>query len=71
MFQRDAAAGLRPHDARDELGVARDDLHAVAYWKAGRTNTEVDAEAMQRYTKAVADGLDLSDPVIVQDLEFA
>ncbi|SDS51751.1 siderophore-interacting protein [Microlunatus soli] len=56
---------------RDHWGVHRDDLHAVAYWKSGRTNTETDVDAARRYTQAMADGLDLSDPVVVQELEFA
>ncbi|WP_235497492.1 siderophore-interacting protein [Frankia sp. R43] len=51
-----------------DLGVARDDLRAAAYWKAGVTSDDVDAQAAQRYDDAVAAGRDVSDPDVLEDL---
>ncbi|HVW41216.1 MAG TPA: hypothetical protein VHC18_07695 [Amycolatopsis sp.] len=48
--------------ALDELGVAREDLHAAAYWKAGLDSTAVDAVHLDRYGKEVERGADVSDP---------
>lgn len=53
--------------ARD-LGVAPGDLRASAYWKAGATMDEADADAERRYTAALEQGRDLSDPAVLEDL---
>ena len=57
--------------ALNELRVDRDDLHAVAYWKAGQSGEQRDAEALRVYQKAATAGLDVTDPAIIQSLEFA
>lgn len=54
----------------DELGVARDDLHAAAYWKAGRSSTETDALLLQRYRRAAEAGGDVSDPDVRERVEM-
>lgn len=57
--------------AVDELGVAREDLHAAAYWKAGLDSTEVDAVNLDRYGREAERGADLSDPDTRERVEFA
>ena len=48
--------------AVDDLGVARDDLHAAAYWKAGLNSTDADALHLARYGAEVERGADAADP---------
>ncbi|MGZ0148302.1 siderophore-interacting protein [Kribbella sp. WER1] len=55
----------------DELAVGRDDLHTVAYWIAGETAEGGDAFRMRAYTRAAEDGLDVTDPAVLQSLEFS
>ncbi|MQA77983.1 MAG: siderophore-interacting protein [Streptosporangiales bacterium] len=57
----------------DDLGVARDDLHAAAYWKAGLDSTEVDTRALRHYQRAIEAGADVTDPDLREqvDLEAA
>jgi hypothetical protein len=40
----------------DDLGVSRNDLHTVAYWIAGEASEE---------------DLDVTDPAVLQSLEFS
>ncbi|MDX2970998.1 siderophore-interacting protein [Kribbella solani] len=61
---------IRPYLA-GELGVGRDDLHTVAYWIAGATAERGDAERMKWYTQATEQGLDATDPAVLQALEFS
>ncbi|GAB3756184.1 siderophore-interacting protein [Microlunatus parietis] len=42
--------------------VARDDLHASAYWKAGEDSTVRDAALLTEYQRLVADGASATDP---------
>jgi NADPH-dependent ferric siderophore reductase len=56
--------------ALDELATGRDDLHAVAYWKAGQDSGERDDAAMREYPELLAAGHDLTDPAVVAELEF-
>ena len=55
---------------RTELGVAADDLHASAYWKSGMSSDTRDATLLTVYRAAMADGVDLTDPAAVADLEL-
>lgn len=50
--------------------VARDDLHASAYWKSGHDNTQFDAVQLTRYQAAVAEGQDILDPDVREALEL-
>jgi len=52
------------------LGVARDDLHAAAYWKAGRDATAVDDETLRAYQEAAASGADVRDPDVADRIAF-
>lgn len=61
---------IRPYLVND-LGVGRDDLHTVAYWIDGQTAEGRDAEAMKWYAKAAEEGLDVTDPAVLQSLEFS
>ncbi|MFF0344223.1 siderophore-interacting protein [Kribbella sp. NPDC004875] len=61
---------IRPYLV-DELGVGRDDLHTVAYWIAGETAEGGDAVRMRAYNKAAEEGLDVTDPAVLQSLEFS
>lgn len=61
---------LRRH-LTDNLAIPRDDLHTVAYWIAGEPAERRDAEQMKWYLKAAEDGLDATDPAVLQALEFA
>ncbi|MGC4944517.1 hypothetical protein [Kribbella sp. DT2] len=51
--------------------MQRDDLHTVAYWIAGRPAEGRDAEQMRWYAKAAEEGLDATDPAVLQGLEFS
>lgn len=57
----------------DDLDVARDDLHAAAYWKTGLDSTEVDAVALGIYQRELASGADVTDPDLREkvDLEIS
>ena len=61
---------IRPYLV-NELGVRRDDLHTVAYWIAGQTAESGDAERMRAFAKATEEGLDTTDPAVIQALEFS
>ncbi|WP_432888792.1 siderophore-interacting protein [Kribbella sp. CA-245084] len=61
---------IRPYLV-DDLGVSRDDLHTVAYWIAGETSERGDAVRMQAFAKAGEEGLDVTDPAVLQSLEFS
>ncbi|NIK62124.1 SIP domain-containing protein [Kribbella shirazensis] len=61
---------IRPYLV-DELGVGRDDLHTVAYWIAGETAERGDVVRMQAFTRAAEEGLDATDPAVLQSLEFS
>lgn len=52
------------------LGVARDDLHAAAYWKAGADATAVDDETLRAYQEAAAAGADVMDPDVADRIAF-
>lgn len=52
------------------LGVARDDLHAAAYWKAGADATAVDDETLRAYQAAAAEGADVMDPDVADKIAF-
>ncbi|WP_031467039.1 siderophore-interacting protein [Sciscionella sediminilitoris] len=54
----------------EECGVDRQDMQARAYWKAGVDSTAIDADSIVRYQKAMADGLDVTDPDVVDRMEF-
>lgn len=54
-----------------ELAVGRDDLHTVAYWIAGETAEGSDAVRMKAYAQAAEEGLDVTDPAVLQSLEFS
>ena len=54
-----------------DLDVSRDDLHTVAYWITGQTAEGRDAEQMRWYSKAAEEGLDVTDPAVLQQLEFS
>lgn len=56
--------------ARSEAAVATDDLHAVAYWRSGRSSSERDRDAVPAYQRAAAAGRDLTDPAVIQDIEL-
>lgn len=56
---------------RDELGVARDDLHAAAYWKSGRDSTQTDALLLEKYQREAQTGSDLTDPDLRERIEAA
>lgn len=56
--------------AREELGVAHDDLHSAAYWKAGLDSTTVDAVHLGRYREHVAAGADTGDPDTREKVEL-
>ncbi|WP_328997209.1 hypothetical protein OHA18_22380 [Kribbella sp. NBC_00709] len=51
--------------------MSRDDLYTVAYWIAGETSERGDAVRMQAFAKATEEGLDVSDPAVLQSLEFS
>ena len=51
-------------------GVPRGQLHATAYWIAGTTSTQRDAQEAVTYTRAVQAGLDVDDPQVYDLLEF-
>lgn len=51
-------------------GVPRGQLHATAYWIAGTTSTQRDAQEAVTYTRAVEAGLDVDDPQVYDLLEF-
>lgn len=53
-----------------ECGLDRADMRAAAYWKAGLDSTAVDAVNIERYQRAAADGADITDPDVVDRLEF-
>ncbi|TCJ32844.1 siderophore-interacting protein [Parafrankia sp. BMG5.11] len=55
----------------EDLGVPRGDLRASAYWRAGETMEEADAAAELRYAEAAAQGRDLSDPAVLEELALA
>ncbi|GAB3833007.1 siderophore-interacting protein [Kribbella italica] len=61
---------LRQYLLKD-LAIQRDDLHTVAYWIAGQTAEGRDAEQMRWYAKANEEGLDTTDPAVLQGLEFS
>lgn len=50
--------------------VPRGQLHATAYWIAGTTSTQRDAQEAVTYTRAVEAGLDVDDPQVYDLLEF-
>jgi NADPH-dependent ferric siderophore reductase len=50
--------------------IARTDLQASAYWRPGQDATQVDAATVARYQSAMQRGLNLSDPDILDQLEF-
>lgn len=54
----------------DECDIARADMQAGAYWKAGTDSTAVDADKLGRYQRALADGADITEPDVVDSLEF-
>lgn len=54
----------------DELGVQRKDMQARAYWKAGMDSTSVDADNLKRYQHAAETGADITDPDVVDRMEF-
>ncbi|GAC67829.1 siderophore-interacting protein [Gordonia soli] len=56
--------------ALQDWQIASGDLLARAYWKAGRDSTEVDAENLVRYRDAIADGADLHDPQVAEDIDL-
>lgn len=56
--------------AGTELGVAREDLHAAAYWKAGLSGTQTDAVHLRRYEREAAAGADVADPDLREKIEF-
>ncbi|PRX97704.1 siderophore-interacting protein [Allonocardiopsis opalescens] len=56
--------------ALDTLGVARDDMHAAAYWKDGTSGTEADAAQLLRYREQVAAGGDAADPDVREAVEL-
>lgn len=58
------------HILLNDWQVARDDLRAAAYWKAGMDNTDLDAIAIAGYQRAVAEGVDPADPDVADRLEF-
>jgi NADPH-dependent ferric siderophore reductase len=55
----------------DSLGVSRDDLYTVAYWTAGEAAERGDAVRLAAYHRANEEGLDASDPAVLQTLEFS
>ena len=55
----------------DELGVDRDDVHASAYWKAGRTSDSRDEEMLTGYRQAVREGLDTCGPEVITEIELS
>lgn len=57
--------------ALHQLGIHRDDLHAVAYWKGGQSGEERDAISTEKYAKALRDGVDITDPAAAAEIEFA
>ncbi len=57
--------------ALHQLDIHRDDLHAVAYWKAGQSGAERDAISTEKYSKALRDGVDITDPAAAAEIEFA
>lgn len=54
----------------NDLGVARDDLHASAYWRAGLDMTEMDAFHLGRYERVIASGAEAADPDTREAVEF-
>lgn len=56
--------------ALDELGVARDDLQAAAYWNSGLDGTEGDARLLKRYREELASGADIADSDVRERVEL-
>ena len=54
----------------EELGVALDDLHAAAYWKAELSSTQRDALELERYERELASGADPNDPTLRERVEL-
>lgn len=61
---------VRAH-ALSQWHIDRDDLLARAYWKQGQSATESDDRAMGTYRAAAAQGRDLADPDLVEEIELA
>ncbi|GAB2662302.1 hypothetical protein GCM10027169_26150 [Gordonia jinhuaensis] len=60
---------LRRH-AVEAWHVDLGDLIARAYWKAGVTSTEADAQRLPRFVQAVSDGADLHDPALAENIDL-
>lgn len=60
---------LRRH-AVESWRVDLGDLIARAYWKAGVTSTEADAQRLPRFVQAVSDGADLHDPALAENIDL-
>lgn len=64
-----AVRQVRAH-VMDAWGVARVDLLARAYWKRGRTNTDIDAASLLGYREAVLVGGDIHDPALAERIDL-
>ncbi|MFI5695998.1 hypothetical protein ACIA58_29360 [Kribbella sp. NPDC051586] len=62
--------GDRPYLV-DDPGVSRDGLRTVAYWIAGEPSEGGDAVRMRTVAEATEEGLDVTDPAVLQSLEFS